>query len=59
MRILFSVVLKNDKQLEKLDRMIDEETKTKCMFRLWSNDIKPTIKLLSKVDKSASDYECK
>ena len=56
---LFDVVLRDEKQLQKLDDMIEQEVSTGDLCRLLSNDLKQTLTLLAKVDKGAFDYECK
>ena len=52
-------MIKDEKQLRRIEEMINEGISTGQLCREISVDPKATLQLLAKVDKSVADYESK
>lgn len=53
---LFELVVNDEKQLKKLESLINSGISASQLTREISSDPKSTLKLLSKTDKSMEDY---
>jgi len=56
---LFELAIKDEKQLRKIEKLINEGISTSQLCRAISVDPRITLSMLAKLDKSVSDYESK
>ena len=53
------MTLKDEKVLQRLDNLIEQEISTGDLCKEISPDFKTTLKLLTQIDKSITEYESK
>jgi hypothetical protein len=55
---LFELVIKDEKQLRRIEGLINQGISTSQLCREISVDPKQTLQILAKNDKSVQEYEC-